>query len=44
MIFWLIVGVAVGYFFKPQLDVLVGRVIRAIRDNRKNYPDRDNRF
>ncbi|MFO7730218.1 MAG: hypothetical protein R6V86_05585 [Spirochaetia bacterium] len=44
MIFWLIVGVAVGYFFKPQLDVLVGRVIRAIRDNRNKYPDRDNRF
>ena len=44
MIFWLIVGVALGYFFKPQMDVLVGRVIRTIRDNRKNYPDRDDRF
>ncbi|MFW5714809.1 MAG: hypothetical protein ACOCXF_00365 [bacterium] len=44
MIFWLIVGVALGYFFKPQLDVLVGRVIRMIRDNRSNYPDRDDRF
>ena len=44
MIFWLIVGVALGYFFKPQLDVLVGKVIRMIRDNRSNYSDRDDRF
>jgi len=44
MIFWIIVGMAIGYFFKPQLDVLVGKVIRMIRDNNKNYPDRDNRF
>ena len=40
MIFWLIVGIALGYFFKPQLDRLVGRVIRAIRDNRRDYHDR----
>jgi hypothetical protein len=38
MIFWIIVGIAIGYFFKPQLDQLVGKVIRAIRDNRQ---DRD---
>lgn len=36
MIFGVIVGVAIGYFFKPQLDRLVGRVIRAIRDNRSD--------
>ena len=41
MLFWLILGVALGYFFKPQIDLLVGRVIRAIRDNRRNYRDRD---
>jgi len=44
MIFWLIVGAALGYFFKPQLDVLVGKVIRAIRDNRRDYNNRDDRF
>jgi len=38
MIFWIIVGIAIGYFFKPQLDLLVGKAIRAIRDNRH---DRD---
>jgi len=37
MIFWLIVGVALGYFFKPQLDRVVYRAIQAIRDNRRNY-------
>tara|TARA_B100000614_G_scaffold63376_1_gene56211 strand:- start:901 stop:1014 length:114 start_codon:yes stop_codon:yes gene_type:complete len=37
MIFWIIVGVAIGYFFKPQLDRVVYRVIRAIRDNRRDY-------
>ncbi len=36
MIFWIIVGVAIGYFFKPQLDRLVGRVIRALRDDRRS--------
>lgn len=40
MIFWIIVGVAIGYFFKPQLDRLVGRVIRSIRDNRDRDRDR----
>lgn len=37
MLFWIIVGVALGYFFKPQLDRVVYRVVRAIRDNRRNY-------
>ena len=33
--FWgLIIGVAIGYFFKPQIDRLVYRVIRTIKDNR----------
>lgn len=36
MFFWLIVGIGIGYFFKPQLDELVGRAIRAIRDNRRD--------
>jgi hypothetical protein len=36
MLFWLIVGAALGYFFKPQIDVGVQRVIRMIRDDRKD--------
>jgi hypothetical protein len=42
MIFWLIVGVALGYFFKPQLDRVVGRVIKSIRDNRNNSGGHNN--
>ena len=34
MLFWIIVGVALGYFFKPQLDVLVGKAIKMLRDNK----------
>ena len=40
MIFWLIVGIAIGYFFKPQIDVLVGKAIRMIKDNRKDPWDK----
>jgi hypothetical protein len=41
MIFWLIVGAALGYFFKPQIDVLVGKVMKSIKDNRKDKSDTD---
>ena len=34
MIFWLIVGAALGYFFKPQIDKGVQKVVKLIRDNR----------
>lgn len=34
MLFWLIAGAALGYFFKPQIDKVVHRVVRAIKDNR----------
>ncbi len=35
--FWgIVIGVAVGYFFKPQIDRVVHRAIRAIKDNRKD--------
>ncbi len=44
MIFWILVGIAIGYFFKPQLDLLVGKVIRALKDNRRDYHRRDDRF
>ncbi len=38
MIFWIAVGVALGYFFKPQIDRGVQKVIRMIRDDREdNY-------
>lgn len=30
----LLIGVALGYIFKPQLDRVVYRVVRLIRDNR----------
>ena len=32
MIFWTIVGIAIGYFFKPQLDRGVQKAIRYIKD------------
>ncbi len=36
MIFWLIVGVVLGYFFKPQLDKVVYKAIKMIRDRRNS--------
>lgn len=36
MIFWLIVGVALGYFFKPQLDRVVFKAVRKLRDRRND--------
>lgn len=35
-IFWILVGIAVGYLFKPQIDKLIGRAVRSIRDNNTN--------
>jgi uncharacterized membrane protein YqgA involved in biofilm formation len=32
----LVIGVVVGYLFKPQLDKGVQKVVRMIRDNRSN--------
>ncbi len=41
MIFWTLVGVVLGYFFKPQIDKVVYRTVRKIKDNqnRKSYRD-----
>ncbi len=39
MFFWLIVGVALGYFFKPQIDRIVNKAIRYLKDNRNRYDD-----
>ncbi len=49
MIFWLLVGVVLGYFFKPQIDKLVIKIVRAIRSNAertkfREQQDRDDRF
>jgi len=41
MIFWIIVGIAIGYFFKPQLDRIIGKVMHSIKDNRKHKWDDD---
>lgn len=41
MIFWIIIGIAIGYFFKPQLDSIVGKALKTIKDNRKKKWDDD---
>ena len=41
MIFWILTGIAIGYFFKPQIDRIVGKVLRSIKDNRRNKWDND---
>ena len=33
MLFWLIVGVAIGYFFHPQISNGVQKIKRMIQDN-----------
>lgn len=35
-IFWILVGLVVGYFFKPQIDKLLGRAVKSIRDNTRD--------
>ena len=37
MIFWLIVGAALGYFFKPQIDKGIRKVVRMIRDDHSDH-------
>ena len=34
MIFWILVGIGVGYFFKPQIDRLVNKGLQKLRDKR----------
>ena len=43
MIFWTLLGVAIGYFFKPQIDRGVHKAVRLIKDNqsKKKYGDGD---
>ena len=42
MIFWTLVGIGIGYFFKPQIDKLVFKTVRMIKDrqNNRNYRNR----
>ncbi|MFO8065852.1 MAG: hypothetical protein ACQETQ_04770 [Spirochaetota bacterium] len=35
-LFPVLIGVALGYFFKPQLDNLVRRAMRMLNDNRRD--------
>jgi hypothetical protein len=37
--FWLLVGIAIGYFFKPQIDKVLGKAVEKLRDERdkRNY-------
>ena len=34
MIFWIILGGALGYFFKPQIDKLINKGLQKLRDKR----------
>ena len=41
MIFWIIIGIAVGYFFKPQIDVLIGKAIKRLKKKDHDKWDSD---
>ena len=41
MFFWLLVGVVLGYFFKPQIDGVVHKAVKYLKDNRKDGGDKD---
>jgi hypothetical protein len=42
MFFGLIIGVAIGFFFKPQIEKVVVKVIRMVKDNsKKDDTDKD---
>jgi hypothetical protein len=38
-LFTIAVGVAIGYFFKPQIDDILVKTVKKIRDNRKSHDD-----
>jgi hypothetical protein len=45
MFFWIIVGIAIGYFFKPQLDKVVKKVIKMVKENKDDYKiDDDDKY
>ena len=35
--FGILIGLAVGYFFKPQIDKGVRKVVKMIKDNRSDH-------
>ncbi|MFP3959035.1 MAG: hypothetical protein ACLFUM_07125 [Spirochaetaceae bacterium] len=35
-LFTLLLGVALGYFFKPQIDTMMRRVVRMLENNRRD--------
>lgn len=35
MILWTLIGIVIGYIFHGQIDRVVYKVVRAIRDNRR---------
>jgi hypothetical protein len=39
VIFWLLLGVVIGYLFKPQIDEALQRVYRMMQEGRKDSPD-----
>jgi hypothetical protein len=41
MLFWLIAGAALGYFFKPQIDRGVQKAVRLLKDNQRDKDDQD---
>ena len=41
MVFWIIVGIGIGYFFKPQLDRLIGKAIKRLRGKNHHKWDDD---
>jgi len=41
MIFWLIAGIAIGYLFKPQLDQVVLKVVKLVKDTREKFKNKN---
>jgi len=39
MIFWILLGIVIGYLFKPQLDVVVVKAVKFIKDVRNKSKD-----
>ncbi len=35
MILWIVVGIAIGYFFRPQINTFLRRIARMIDDDRR---------
>jgi len=31
MFFWILIGIVIGYLFKSQIDILVGKIVKKIK-------------